>query len=110
MNYHELKKDAKIVDEILLYLLKNNDDDISIDISRNEDKIIFTFKISKLSKEALSYMDKYINKEREIDSIEIQINDDVITYLMKDRLPKEQGNLSFLHLLGMNCVNVKIVI
>ena len=51
-----------------------------------------------------------INKEREIDSIEIQINDDVITYLMKDRLPKEQGNLSFLHLLGMNCVNFKIVI
>ncbi len=67
MNYHELKKDAKIVDEILLYLLKNNDDDISIDISRNEDKIIFSFKISKLSKEALSYMDKYINKEREIE-------------------------------------------
>ena len=51
-----------------------------------------------------------INKEREIDSIEIQINDDVITYLMKDRLPKEQGNLSFLHLLGMNCVNVKLVV
>lgn len=51
-----------------------------------------------------------INKEREIDSIEIQINDDVITYLMKDRLPKEQGNLSFLHFLGMNCVNLKIVI
>ena len=51
-----------------------------------------------------------INKEREIDSIEIQINDDVITYLMKDRLPKEQGNLSFLHLFGMNCVNLKIVI
>ena len=51
-----------------------------------------------------------INKEREIDSIEIQINDDVITYLMKDRLPKEQGNLSFLHLLGMNCVNLKIII
>ena len=51
-----------------------------------------------------------INKKREIDSIEIQINDDVITYLMKDRLPKEQGNLSFLHLLGMNCANLKIVI
>lgn len=51
-----------------------------------------------------------INKEREIDSIEIQINDDVITYLMKDGLPREQGNSSFLHLLGMNCVNLKIVI
>ena len=49
-------------------------------------------------------------QEREIDRIEIQINDDVITYLMKDRLPKEQGNLSFLHLLGMNCINLKIVI
>ena len=67
MNYHELKKDAKIVDEILLYLLKKNDDDISIDISRNEDRIIFEFRISKLDKEALSYMDKYINKEREIE-------------------------------------------
>ena len=51
-----------------------------------------------------------INKEREIDSIEIQINDDVITYLMKDGLPKEQGNPSFLHLLGMNCINLKIVV
>ncbi|EJA6689685.1 TPA: recombinase family protein [Clostridioides difficile] len=51
-----------------------------------------------------------MNEKREVDSIEIQINDDVITYLMKDRLPKEQGNLSFLHLLGMNCVNLKIVI
>lgn len=30
-----------------------------------------------------------INKEREIDIIEIQINDDLITYSMKDRLPKE---------------------
>ncbi|MDU4414962.1 recombinase family protein [Paeniclostridium sordellii] len=51
-----------------------------------------------------------INEEREIDSIEIQINNDVITYLMKDGLPKEQGNPSFLHLLGMNCINLKIVI
>lgn len=51
-----------------------------------------------------------MNKEREIDSIEIQINNDVITYLMKDGLPKEQGNPSFLHLIGLNCVNLKIVI
>ncbi|MEN8079253.1 hypothetical protein ABFP60_20040 [Clostridioides difficile] len=51
-----------------------------------------------------------INKEREIDSIEIQINDYVITYLMTNGLPKEQGNPAFLHLFGMNCVNLKIVI
>ncbi|MCC0647370.1 hypothetical protein [Clostridioides sp. ZZV15-6598] len=48
-----------------------------------------------------------MNKKREIDSIEIQINDDVIIYLMKDGLPKEQGNPSFLYLLGINCVNLK---
>ncbi|SCK02064.1 Uncharacterised protein [uncultured Clostridium sp.] len=38
------------------------------------------------------------------------INDEVITYLMTDGLPKEQGNPSFLYFFGMNCVNLKIVI
>ena len=65
MNYHELKKDAKIVDEVLLYLLKHNDDDISIDISRNEERIIFTFKLNALDNEVLSYMDKYIKADKE---------------------------------------------
>ncbi len=51
-----------------------------------------------------------INEKREVDSIEIQINDDVITYLMKDELPKLNGNSSFLHLLGMNHINLKIAI
>lgn len=51
-----------------------------------------------------------INKEREIDSIEIQINDDVITYLMKDRLPKEQGNLSFYDIICKNCIKFNIMI
>lgn len=51
-----------------------------------------------------------MNKEREIDSIEIQINNDVITYLKKDGLPNKQGNSSFLHSFGMDCINVKIVI
>ncbi|WP_185748321.1 hypothetical protein [Metaclostridioides mangenotii] len=36
-----------------------------------------------------------INEEREIDSIELQINSDVVRYLMEDRLPKQKGNLSF---------------
>ena len=51
-----------------------------------------------------------MNEKREVDSIEIQINDDVITYLMKDELPKLKGNSSFLHLLGMNNINLKIAI
>ncbi|CEQ16302.1 MULTISPECIES: recombinase family protein [Peptostreptococcaceae] len=51
-----------------------------------------------------------MNEKREIDSIEIQINDDVITYLMKDELPKLKGDSSFLHLLGTNHINLKISI
>lgn len=51
-----------------------------------------------------------MNEKREIDSIEIQINDDVITYLMKDELSKLNGNSSFLYLLGINRVNLKILI
>lgn len=51
-----------------------------------------------------------MNEKREVNSIEIQINDYVITYLMKDELPKLKGNSSFLHLLGMNQINLKISI
>lgn len=51
-----------------------------------------------------------MNKSREIDSINIEINDDVITYLMKDGLPKQKANPSFFNLLGIKCVNLKIVI
>lgn len=51
-----------------------------------------------------------MNEKREIDSIEIQINDDVITYLMKDELSKLNGNSSFLYLLGMNHINLNIEI
>ncbi len=51
-----------------------------------------------------------MNKEREIDSIEIQINNDVITYLKKDGLPNKNGNPSFLHLFGINCINLKLII
>lgn len=48
--------------------------------------------------------------ELEYKYIKDKINSDVITYLMKDELSKEKGNPSFLHLIGMNCVNLKIVI
>lgn len=51
-----------------------------------------------------------MNKEREIDSIEIQINNDVITYLKKDGLPNKQGKPSFLYLFGMNYINIRLLI
>ncbi|WP_455543960.1 recombinase family protein [Intestinibacter sp.] len=50
-----------------------------------------------------------INKEREIESIEIQINSDVITYLMKDGMP-QMGYPSFFKLLKINEASLKLVI
>ncbi|WP_152522283.1 hypothetical protein [Metaclostridioides mangenotii] len=51
-----------------------------------------------------------IDEEREIDSIELQINSDVVRYLMEDRLPKQKGNLSFLSFKDINCGSLKFVI
>lgn len=51
-----------------------------------------------------------INEKREVDSIEILINNDVITYLMKDELPNLKGNSSFLYLIENKSVNLKIAI
>ena len=86
--------------------------DIVNEVMKRFKEVFFEMSTSQQRKQLIHLLVSKItiNKEREIDSIEIQINDDVITYLMKDRLPKEQGNLSFLHLLGMNCANLKIVI
>ncbi len=71
---------------------------IGMSTSQQRKQLIHFLLVSKIT----------INKEREIDSIEIQINNDVITYLIKDGLPKEQGNTSFLHFLGINYINLKI--
>ena len=51
-----------------------------------------------------------MNEKKEVDSIEIQINDDIIVYLMKDELLKLKGNSSFLYLLWINNINLKIAI
>ena len=67
MSFHEIKKDAKIVDEILLYLLKNDHDEVSINIKREQDEVFITFKCTKLSDDIIKSMDKYINKERELE-------------------------------------------
>lgn len=51
-----------------------------------------------------------MNKAREIDSINIEINDEVITYLIKDGLPKQQDNPYFFSLIGIIHMNLRIVI
>ena len=102
----ELKQDLQLAEgDPILFEIVN-------EVMKRFKEVFFEMSTSQQRKQLIHLLVSKItiNKEREIDSIEIQINDDVITYLMKDRLPKEQGNLSFLHLLGMNCVNLKIVI
>ena len=67
MSFYEIKKDCKIIDEIILYLMKNGyrKMDVSIDKSTNTLKVII--KTSKLTEEMLHFMDKYINTERELE-------------------------------------------
>lgn len=102
----ELKQDLQLAEgDPILFEIVN-------EVMKRFKEVFFEMSTSQQRKQLMHLLVSKItiNKEREIDRIEIQINDDVITYLMKDRLPKEQGNLSFLHLLGMNCINLKIVI
>ena len=82
------------------------------DIMDKFKEVFFNMSTSQQRKQLIHLLVSQItmNEKREVDSIEIQINDDVITYLMKDELPKLKGNSSFLHLLGFNCVNFKIII
>ena len=51
-----------------------------------------------------------IDKSRNIDSIELQINEDVIKYLVKEGSSEEDEDSSFFHASMFNCACLKIVI
>mgnify|MGYP006959241502 CR=1 FL=1 len=51
-----------------------------------------------------------IDKSREIDTIELQINEDVIRYLMKEGSSEEDEDPSFFHVTMLNCKCLKFVI
>jgi site-specific DNA recombinase len=51
-----------------------------------------------------------IDKSREIDSIELQINEDVIRYLVKEGSSEEDEDPSFFHVSILNCTCFKFVI
>ena len=82
------------------------------DIMDKFKEVFFNMSTSQQRKQLIHLLVSQItmNEKREVDSIEIQINDDVITYLMKDELPKLKGDSFFLHLLGINHINLKIEI
>ena len=51
-----------------------------------------------------------IDKSRAIDTIELQINEDVIRYLVKEGSSEEDEDLSFFHVSMLNCTCLKFVI
>lgn len=51
-----------------------------------------------------------IDKSRVIDTIELQINEDVIMYLMKEGSYEEDEDPSFFHVSMLNCTYLKFVI
>lgn len=51
-----------------------------------------------------------IDKSRKIDTIELQINEDVIRYLVKEGSSEEDEDPSFFHVSMFNCTTLKFVI
>ena len=51
-----------------------------------------------------------IDKSRAIDTIELQINEDVIRYLVKEGSSEEDEDPSFFHISMLNCTCLKFVI
>lgn len=51
-----------------------------------------------------------IDKSRAIDTIELQINEDVIRYLVKEGSSEEDEGPSFFHVSMLNCTTLKFVI
>lgn len=51
-----------------------------------------------------------IDKSRNVDSIELQINEHVIRYLVKEGSSEEKEDLSFFHVSMLNCTPLKFVI
>ena len=51
-----------------------------------------------------------IDKSKSIDTIELQINEDVIRYLVKEGSSEEDEDPSFFHVTMLNCKCLKFVI
>ena len=51
-----------------------------------------------------------IDKSRDIESIELQINEGVIRYLVKEGSSEEDEDPSFFHVSILNCITLKFVI
>lgn len=106
----ELINDEYILRKVVYNINKNKSTKLKTTLEQLEQINKAIEKITgKKNKNIELFEDRILDKSELSTRIKV-INDYVITYLMTNGLPKEQGNPSFLHLFGMNCVNLKIVI
>ena len=68
--------------------------------TRQQKKQLLNLLVSKIT----------IDKSKEIDTIELQINEDVIRYLVNEGSSEEDEDPSFFHVTMLNCKCLKFVI
>ena len=67
MSLHEIKKGCKIIDELILYIMKNGHRKMDLSIDKTSDVLKVIIKTDKMEDSLLEVMDKYINTERELE-------------------------------------------
>ena len=67
MSLHELKKGCKIVDEIVLYLMKNGHRKLNVNIDKNSDIFLVEITTDKCEDWLIEKIENNINKERELE-------------------------------------------
>ena len=101
----ELKQDVMLAEgepvpfELVSQVMKKFGEIFKESSTRQQRKQLLNLLVSKIT----------IDKSRNIDSIELQINKDVIRYLMKEESSKKDGS-SFFHASMLNCTCLKFVI
>ncbi len=102
----ELKQDVILVEvvpvpfELVSQVMKKFGQVFKESSTRQQRKQLLNLLVSKVT----------IDKSREIDTIELQINEDVIRYLMKEGSSEEDECPSFFHVSMLNCTCLKFVI
>lgn len=101
----ELKQDVILAEgepisfELVNQVMKKFGEVFKGSSTRQQRKQLLNLLVSKIT----------IDKSRNIDSIELQINEDVIRYLMNEEPSKQDGS-SFFHASMLNCICLKFVI
>lgn len=67
MTTHEAKKDCKILDEILLYLMKKHIECFDIHFEYTNQEVSYIIKTKPLDKDTISFMKEHINQKRELE-------------------------------------------